>query len=77
MSCYLRHLKGVLARAGVEPADKKERKVVDSAVREITGAGNGPCNEAWKIVREWVKDPAREQVLVSELQTRLKQGRKN
>lgn len=68
MSCYLRHLRDVMARAGVEPADKKERKAVDLAVREIVGAGEAPCGRVWKAVKGWLADPAGEQLLVLELQ---------
>jgi len=73
VSCYLRHLKGVMARARVEPAGKQDRKAVDLAVRDIVGAGAVPCNEVWKTVKGWLADPARgEDLLVSELQKRLK-----
>lgn len=72
MSCYLRHLKGVMARAGVEPGNKEARKAVDQAVREITDVGDVPCNQAWKTVKEWLADPARESLLVVELQRRMK-----
>ena len=71
MSCYLRHLKGIIQQAGVEPADKKERKAVDLAVREIVGTGLGPCNEVWKIVKQWLAEPGNEQTLIAELQKRI------
>ncbi|MHB8918120.1 MAG: hypothetical protein ACYC4H_08855 [Desulfocucumaceae bacterium] len=72
MSCYLRHLKGVMSRAGVEPSDKGQRRAVDLAVREIVGAGDIPCGQVWKTVKEWIADPAREELLVSELKRKLK-----
>ncbi|MFZ5646676.1 MAG: hypothetical protein ACOY30_03545 [Bacillota bacterium] len=73
MSCYLRHLKGIFERAGVQPANKEERKALDLAVRELVGAGAGQqCNETWKIVKGWLKEsPGREDLLVSELARKL------
>lgn len=73
MSCYLRHLKGVIERAGVQPASKEERKALDLTVRGLVGAGPGQqCNETWKIVKEWLKEsPGREELLVSELSRKL------
>ncbi|MFZ5649696.1 MAG: hypothetical protein ACOY4I_02415 [Bacillota bacterium] len=73
MSCYLRHLKGVIERAGVHPAGKEDRKALDLAVRELVGAGpDRQCNETWKIVKEWLKEsPGREDLLASELAKKL------
>lgn len=71
MSCYLRHLKGIMQQAGVEPTHKEERKAVDLAVREIVGTGPGPCNEVWKTIKLWLSEPGRDQILVAELQKRI------
>lgn len=67
MSCYLRHLGPVLARAGIELKDKTTRKTVDLSIREIVGVNEGRCPEVWKEVKQWLKDPALEQKLVDEL----------
>ncbi|GBF33157.1 hypothetical protein DCCM_2254 [Desulfocucumis palustris] len=67
MSCYLRHLGPVLDRAGIELKDKKIRKSVDLSIREIVGVKEGHCPEVWKAVKEWLKDPALEQKLITEL----------
>lgn len=71
MSCYLRHLKGILEQAGVKPADKKERQAVDRAVKEIVGMESAPCNEAWKTIKQWLAEPGKEQLLISELQKKM------
>ena len=71
MSCYLRHLKKIIALAGVEPSGKEERKSLDLAVREIVGAsGDLKCKEVWKITKEWLKQPDGEDRLVSLLQVK-------
>lgn len=50
MSCYFRHLKDVMAEAGIEvtPANKKE---VDRALHEIVGVEYKDCPNAWKNVK--------------------------
>ncbi|MBI4334413.1 MAG: hypothetical protein HY673_24425 [Chloroflexi bacterium] len=47
MSCYFRHMKEVLAEAGIEvtPANRKE---IDRAFHQIVGATYKECPEAWK-----------------------------
>ncbi len=53
MSCYFRHLKDVLAEAGVEvtPANKKD---VDRALHEIVGVAYKDCPGAWRnLKRRW------------------------
>ncbi|MHB8156157.1 MAG: hypothetical protein ACYDEQ_01975 [Desulfocucumaceae bacterium] len=67
MSCYLRHMKGVMSRAGINPGSKEERKAVDLAIREIVGAGDIPCNQVWKMLKDRVMDPAGEEILAAEL----------
>lgn len=73
MSCYLRHLKGIMERAGVRPSNKYERKALDLLVRELAGAEAGlKCNEAWKIVKGWINEsPGREDFLISEISMRM------
>ena len=67
MSCYLRHLKPVMSRAGVEPGSKEERKAVDLAIRDMVGIKGGRCPEVWKEVKEWLKDPVKEEQLIKGL----------
>lgn len=56
MSCYLRHLKELLAEAGVEvTADNRER--VDRAFHELTGVKHKDCSATWrKLKRELAAD---------------------
>jgi hypothetical protein len=72
MSCYLRHLTKIISQAGLEPADKKERKEIDIAIREIIEARGEFCNEVWKELKLWLTEPGREQLLASELKKRIK-----
>ncbi|NTW04602.1 MAG: hypothetical protein HGA27_00605 [Peptococcaceae bacterium] len=72
MSCYLRHLTEIIAQADLEPLDKKDRKIIDITIREIIGARGEFCNEVWKELKIWLAEPAREQLLVSELKKRIK-----
>jgi hypothetical protein len=50
MSCYFRHLKDVLAEAGIEvtAANKKD---VDRALHEIVRVEYKDCPNAWKNVK--------------------------
>lgn len=57
MSCYLRHLKDVLAAADVEvtPANKKD---VDRALHEIVGVAYKDCPGAWKNLKQKMANEA-------------------
>jgi hypothetical protein len=66
MSCYFRHLKDVLAEAGVEvtPANRKE---VDRVLHEIVGVAHKDCPTAWKNLRRQMADEAGRAVVVKKL----------
>ena len=51
MSCYFRHLKDILASAGVEvtPGDRKE---IDRAIHRIVGVEYKDCPVAWKALKQ-------------------------
>lgn len=53
MSCYLRHLKDILAEAGIEvtPANRKQ---VDQAIHKIVGVEYKDCPVAWKALKEQI-----------------------
>ncbi len=70
MSCYFRHLKDVLAEAGVEvtPANKKE---VDWALHEIVGAAYRDCPTAWKNLKRQMANEADRAVVVKKLRKAL------
>ncbi len=70
MSCYFRHLKDVLAEAGVEvtPANSKE---VDQAFHEIVGASYKDCPTAWKNLKRQMANEADRAVVVKKLRKAL------
>lgn len=65
MSCYLRHRKGVLERAGVTPGNKEERRLVDGAVREFVGKHGAKCPEVWREVKLRLQQPGGEDELIA------------
>jgi molecular chaperone GrpE (heat shock protein) len=71
MSCYFRHMKDVLAAAGVEvtPENKKE---IDRIIHEIVDVDYKNCSPTWKGVKEHIKqdDKARNQ-FIKKLKTKL------
>ncbi|MCL2337647.1 MAG: hypothetical protein FWC60_09530 [Firmicutes bacterium] len=71
MSCYLRHLGGVMEKAGVTPATKEERRRVDRAVREIVGIADAKCPEVWREVKKQLQEPAGEEKLVTGLREKI------
>lgn len=68
MSCYLRHMKDVLEEADLHPQDRKERKEVDLAIRQVVGKSEKDrCNVVWKEVKLWLADPEQKALLVDRL----------
>jgi len=67
MSCYFRHLKDILAAAGivVTPAN---RKAVDEAFHRVTGVGYKDCPATWKKLKQ---DLAGDEVARQRLAKRL------
>lgn len=72
MTCYLRHLKPVLSKAGYTKLNKNQRLEVDRTVRSITGA-TGNCPEVWRVVKVWLQDPVQEERLVQEVRAKLEE----
>jgi len=70
MSCYFRHLKDVLAEAGVEvtPANKKD---VDRALHEIAGASYKDCPGAWRKLKQQMANEADRAVVAKKLRKAL------
>ena len=66
MSCYFRHLKDVLAEAGVEvtAANKKD---VDRALHEIMGVAYRDCPSAWKKLKQQMANEADRAAVVKKL----------
>jgi hypothetical protein len=53
MSCYFRHLKDILAEAGVEvtPGNRKE---IDRAIHKIVGVEYKDCPVAWRALKQQI-----------------------
>ena len=70
MSCYFRHLKDVLAKAGVEvtPANRKE---VDRVLHEIVGVTYKDCPTAWKNLKRQMANETDRAVVVKKLRKAL------
>ena len=71
MSCYFRHIKDILADAGIE-VTPQNRKQVDQAVHRAVGATYKECPETWKLLKQQIKgDEKRRQELISRLKSSL------
>lgn len=70
MSCYFRHLKDLLAEAGVEvtPANKKQ---VDLVLHEMVGVAHKDCPGAWKNLKRQMANEADRAALVKKLRKAL------
>ena len=67
VSCYLRHVKEVLAEAGVE-VTPENRKQIDRAFHELMGVRYKDCPATWrKLKQELAGDAARRRRLVQRL----------
>ena len=67
MSCYFRHLKEVMAEAGIEvtPGNKQQ---IDRAIHEIAGVDYKDCSATWKkLKQEVLADERKRQDLVDKL----------
>lgn len=66
MSCYFRHLKDVVAEAGIEvtPANKKD---VDRALHEIVGVAYKDCPGAWRGLKQEMAKEADRAAVVKKL----------
>ena len=51
MSCYLRHLQGLLDSSGIE-VNKDNRKRVDEAVHKLLKVKYKNCSPVWKKIKE-------------------------
>jgi hypothetical protein len=61
-------MKDVLEEADLHPQDRKERKEVDLAIRQVVGKSEKDrCNVVWKEVKLWLADPEQKALLVDRL----------
>ncbi len=54
MSCYFRHMKDVLAEAGIE-VTKENKKQVDQAIHHLMDVEYKNCSPTWKKVKTHIK----------------------
>jgi len=67
MSCYFRHMKGILSDAGIE-VTPRNKKAVDQALHEIVDVEYKNCSPAWKkIKQDYIGDESKKQRLISKL----------
>lgn len=71
MSCYLRHMKNILAEAGIE-VTPSNRKQVDQAFHRIVGVTYKDCPTTWKrLKQELAGDEGKRRELVHKLQNAI------
>ena len=72
MSCYFRHMKDVLAEAGVE-VTKENKKEIDGIIHRLVEVEYKNFSPTWKAVKEHIKgdDRVRNQ-FVKKLKTALR-----
>jgi len=72
VSCYFRHIKGILNEAGIEvtPGNKKE---IDQAIHQIVEVAYKDCPQTWRKLKQHIKgDEQKKQDLVRRLQDALR-----
>jgi len=72
VSCYLRHLRGILSEAGVEvtPSNKKQ---IDRAIHQIVQVNYKDCFQTWaRLERQIIGDEQKKQDLIEKLQEALR-----
>ena len=68
MSCYFRHLKGMLSEAGIE-INPSNRKQIDRAIHDIVGITYKDCPTTWKkLKQEVIGDEEKRQDFIKKLQ---------
>jgi len=70
MSCYFRHIKGVLDEAGIEVTPDSKKKI-DQAIHQIAGIPYKNCSGAWKELKQQISSDKQGR---KELVTKLKQS---
>jgi len=72
LSCYLRHLKGILSEAGIKVTGENRARV-DEAFHRVTGVPEGECPATWKKLKaDWLTTPEKKRALAAELRAALK-----
>jgi len=71
MSCYFRHMKDVLAEAGIEVTQENKKKV-DQAIHHLVAVEYKDCSPTWKAVKAHIKsDEAARNAFIEKLKQAL------
>ena len=71
MSCYFRHLKDILEKAGIE-VTPTNRKQVDQVIHQTVVVTYKNCLEIWgKLKQQLTDDEQKRQEFISQLETAL------
>ncbi len=72
MSCYFRHMKAILAEAGIT-VSPENRQRIDRAFHEIAGVGYKECPAAWKTLKQtYLTDEEKRRELVQKLRATVR-----
>jgi len=66
MSCYLRHIKDIIAEAGIE-VTPENRKQVDRAIHRIMGVEYKDCPTTWKTLKQHLAGESARQDFIKNL----------
>ena len=72
MSCYLRHIQGIIGEAGIviTPGNRKQ---IDQAVHQAVGVAYRNCPATWKKIKEDIKgDEEKRHALIKQLQIAMR-----
>ncbi len=71
MSCYFRHMRDVLAEAGIDldevKADKAKKKELDARIHAFVGVEYKDCPSTWARVKEILNEEPERKKLVKAL----------
>jgi len=68
MSCYLRHIKGILEEAGIE-VNPGNKNLIDQAILQAVGVDYKDCPATWKrLKQEIMTDEQKRQDFIKKLE---------
>ncbi len=70
MSCYFRHLKEILAEAGID-VSTVDKKALDKAIHAIVNVQYKNCPEAWQAIKTGTAAAAGRRRFIESLKTAL------
>lgn len=70
MSCYFRHMKDIFADLGIE-VTKENKKQIDAAIHKILKIEYKDCPNAWRSLKESIKDEKGKNRFINRLKKEL------